>query len=204
MGTPVYHTLNEIPVICYSDADIPEVRPEEEYDITLRILRTEIDDISLLCSNLQDRINIINGNPVMNLTDFEKLSVQAVSSFYALDKDPEKVNELRNALYEVWYKAYEKRCTGWCMTDGITDSVKYILEKTIVCGDFDTGLTPDGNPIILSEWCHFHRVKFNRVDIRLSDVKQGIYSEYRKYPWMDYSRIHKITKPEKIDGTVCE
>lgn len=204
MGTPVYHTEKDIPLICRSDEEIPALRPEEDMDITLRILRTDIGEMSALCSNLKYRIDAINENMTYNLTDFEKLSVQAVSSIYAIDEDMEKVKALREALFDVWNKAYENRCTGWFKTEGVTEAVKYILEQTIICGDFEKGITVSGEPVILAEWCHFHRVQFSRIDVKLEDVKKEIFRKYREYPWMDYNRIHKITKPSKIDGIDCE
>lgn len=112
--------------------------------------------------------------------NFEKNSVQAVSSIYGIDIMQDNVDYCRTLLYAIWMARYRAFC-GYDPSEKCQSAVRYILFKNIVCGDtlerrYVTGFNENGKPeydgwIVFSEW-KFHNGTdtISRTDSYLDDM----------------------------------
>ena len=107
-----------------------------------------------------------------NPYDFDRYSVLAVSSIYGVDIMQDNTKECRRRLYAIWEKKYKSVCKKQC-NDDTRKSVKYILEKNILCGNALTLMCVDEHqndtdtPIIFPEWSLMLATKLKRRDFRL-------------------------------------
>ena len=107
-----------------------------------------------------------------NPYDFDRYSVLAVSSIYGVDIMQDNTEECRKRLYAIWEKEYKSVCKKQC-NDDTRKSVKYILEKNILCGNALTLMCVDEHqndtdiPIIFPEWSLMLGTKLKRRDFRL-------------------------------------
>ncbi len=107
-----------------------------------------------------------------NPYDFDRYSVLAVSSIYGVDIMQDNAEECRKRLYAIWEKEYKSVCKKQC-NDDTRKSVKYILEKNILCGNALTLMCVDEHqndtdtPIIFPEWSLMLGTKLKRRDFRL-------------------------------------
>lgn len=112
--------------------------------------------------------------------NFEKNSVQAVSSIYGIDIMQDNVDYCRTLLYGIWMGRYRAYC-GNEPSEKCQSAVKYILDRNIVCGDtlerrYVTGFDENEKPkydgwIVFSEW-KFHNGTdtISRSDCYLDDM----------------------------------
>lgn len=112
--------------------------------------------------------------------NYDKNSVQAVSSIYGIDILQDNVEYCRTLLYGIWLGRYRAFC-GKEPSEKCQASVRYILSKNIVCGDtlerrYVTGFNENSKPeyggwIVFSEW-KFHNGSdtITRVDCYLDDM----------------------------------
>ena len=104
--------------------------------------------------------------------DYERYSVLAVSSIYGVDIMQDNTEECHKRLYCIWEKAYKTVCKKQC-NDDTRKSVKYILQKNILCGNALTLMCVDENqkdtdiPIVFPEWSLMLSTKIKRRDFRL-------------------------------------
>lgn len=107
-----------------------------------------------------------------NPYDFDRYSVLAVSSIYGVDIMQDNAEECRKRLYDIWNNEYKAVCKKQCNED-TRKSVKYILEKNILCGNALTLKCVDEKqrdtkvPIIFPEWSLILGAKLKRRDFRL-------------------------------------
>ena len=107
-----------------------------------------------------------------NPYDFDRYSVLAVSSIYGVDIMQDNAKECRKRLFAIWEKEYKTVCKKQC-NDDTRKSVKYILEKNILCGNALTLMCVDEHqndtdtPIIFPEWSLMLATKLKRRDFRL-------------------------------------
>ena len=101
--------------------------------------------------------------------DYEKNSLLAVSSLYGVDILLDNVQICRDNLYQIWEKQYKAVCKREC-SDNVKRSIRFILERNIVCGNALTLMTVDENgkdtdvPIIFSEWAFVMGMNIQRQD----------------------------------------
>lgn len=104
--------------------------------------------------------------------DFDRYSVLAVSSIYGVDIMQDNTEECRKRLYCIWEKEYKTICKKQC-NDDTRKSVKYILQKNILCGNALTLMCVDEQqndtdiPIVFPEWSLMLGTKMKRRDFRL-------------------------------------
>lgn len=104
--------------------------------------------------------------------DYERYSVLAVSSIYGVDIMQDNTEECRKRLYCIWEKEYKTVCKKQC-NDDTRKSVKYILQKNILCGNALTLMCVDEQqndtdiPIVFPEWSLMLGTKMKRRDFRL-------------------------------------
>jgi hypothetical protein len=151
-----------------------------------------------------------------NPYDFDRYSVLAVSSIYGVDIMQDNTKECRRRLYTIWEKEYKSACKKQC-NDDTRKSVKYILEKNILCGNALTLMCVDEHqndtdtPIIFPEWSLMLATKLKRRDFRLDVLlKANEMPEQRQNTLFDaendinrYLSENPVTK-EYMAVPICE
>ncbi|MDO4378991.1 MAG: hypothetical protein Q4C64_07690 [Erysipelotrichia bacterium] len=140
-----------------------------------------------------------------NPYDFDRYSVLAVSSIYGVDIMQDNTEECRKRLYMIWDKEYKAVCKKQCAEDS-RKTVKYILNKNILCGNALTLMCVDEHqkdtdkPIIFSEWSLMAGTKLKRRDFRLDVLlkanekpKQKQCSLFEKDDTSEYLSINPVT-----------
>lgn len=118
------------------DAMLDLVKQETER-IESRFLEPACGTGNFLAEVLDRKLEVVNSRYGKSEADWERYSIIAVSSIYGIDILPDNVSKCRERLF----KPFEK------YRDEVRRSVKYILDRNIVCGD---ALSLKG--IIFSEW----------------------------------------------------
>lgn len=103
--------------------------------------------------------------------EFEINLFRAVSTIYGIDILMDNVIECRERLYSVCLNAYE-HLYGKDVNSNFLMSIKYILDKNIICGDSLNGVKdgPKAEPIMISQWNIISQTKVKRYDYALVDL----------------------------------
>ncbi len=104
--------------------------------------------------------------------EYEKQSVIAVTSIYGVELLADNTQACVDRLYEIWDDEYAKICKGEESED-VRNSVRYILEKNILCGNaltlkkVDEKGSDTEEPIVFAEWSFISGSLVKRKDYRL-------------------------------------
>lgn len=145
---------------------------QETQRIDSRFLEPACGDGNFLVEILRRKLAVVKANYKKNPADYEKYSVIAVTSIYGVDIMQDNVLDCRKRLYKIWNKEYTTNCKNEA-NDECRDSVKYILERNILCGNALSLMQVDENgkdtdkPIIFSEWSLVTGNSIKRRDFRL-------------------------------------
>ena len=138
---------------------------EREVNAMLDLVKQETDRIdsrflepacgtgNFLTEILTRKLAIVEKKYKRNQLDFERYSVIAISSMYGIDILEDNIAECRERLFDIfnklYMKIYKKKSKG-----SVRDSIKFILDKNIICGDALSLKTVGSNPIPItfSEW----------------------------------------------------
>ncbi|WP_195513425.1 SAM-dependent DNA methyltransferase [Turicibacter sanguinis] len=138
--------------------------------IESRFLEPAAGNGNFLIKILQRKLKVVHKRYKKNQLEYERYSFLAVSSIYGIDILEDNVKECRLRLFTYLKEQYDSLYKESCSQEFL-ESIKYLLEKNIICGDTLTGLKI-GNPpepIIFSEWTMInHYVK--RKDFAMCDL----------------------------------
>ena len=121
---------------------------------------------NFLAEILTRKLAVVTGKYKRFTGDWEKNSVLAVMSIYGVDILQDNVEECRERLFRLWEGQYSSVCKKECSED-CRKTIRYVLERNILCGDALTLLQNDGRPIIFSEWAMMGKGLVKRRDFRL-------------------------------------
>jgi hypothetical protein len=138
---------------------------EREVNAMLDLVKQETDRIdsrflepacgtgNFLAEILIRKLAIVEKRYRRNQLDFERYSIIAISSIYGIDILEDNIIECRERLFDIFNKQYMKIYKKKSK-DNVRDSVKFILDKNIICGDALSLKTVGSNPapITFSEW----------------------------------------------------
>lgn len=96
-------------------------------------------------------------------SDYERTLVVAVGSLYGIELLPDNASECRERLFQTasshYQTAFPKTFKTQCL-----NSVRYILQRNIICGDALSFKTVVGEDIVFSEWKAVNRSQIKRRD----------------------------------------
>ena len=138
---------------------------EREVNAMLDLVKQETDRIdsrflepacgtgNFLTEVLIRKLSIVEKKYKRNQLDFERYSVVAISSMYGVDILEDNIAECRERLFNIFNKKYMKIYKKKSK-DSVKDSIRFILDKNIICGDALSLKTVGSNPIPItfSEW----------------------------------------------------
>lgn len=138
-------------------------------------------------------------NPIPS--EFERQSVIAISSLYGVDLLSDNVECCKKRLYDYWLSEYENIC-GKVTNELCKKTIKYILDKNILCGNALTLKKVDSfcndleMPIIFSEWSFLSEQILQRKDYRFDKLVEG---EYEAVNIEKRKKISNKTKKGQLD-----
>lgn len=140
--------------------------------IDSRFLEPTCGEGNFLVEILKRKLKVVRVRYGANVDDFDKYSFLAVSSIYGVDLLEDNVricqNRLLNIFRDVYIDMYRKE-PDVCLSDAI----KYVLNRNILCGDALTLKTQSNTPIIFSEWSFVTGTRIKRRDFRLDEMLDG-------------------------------
>lgn len=138
---------------------------QETERIESRFLEPACGNGNFLAEILSRKLVIVKDRYRKSSYDFEKYSILAISSLYGVDILEDNAKECRERLFNIWYTLY-KKATKCIPDEECCKSVKFILNKNILCGDALTMKKSDGTPIVFSEWSIVIGSKIKRKNYR--------------------------------------
>lgn len=185
---------------------------QETERIESRFLEPACGNGNFLAEVLSRKLAVVKKRYGKSPADYEKYSVLAVTSIYGVELLADNAAECRERLFTLWDKAYtannKKQANDRCR-----ETVRYILDKNILCGDALTMLQTDGTPIIFAEWSLVTGNFLKRRDFRLDQLLEGhqeqmtldmqgweydeetdafIPAPIREYPLTDYRNVQEV------------
>ena len=122
---------------------------DESYRLDSRFLEPACGDGNFLIVILRRKLSLLKD--IKSQTEWEFKSLIAVGSCYGIDLLPDNAEACRERLFaEVMDQMIKKDCS-----DGYEESLRYMLQKNIVCGDALTYRTAEGKPITFCVSKHF-------------------------------------------------
>ena len=170
---------------------------DESERIDSRFLEPACGDGNFLIEILRRKLSTVASRYAKNTADFQKYTLQAVSSIYGIELLPDNAEQCRQRLFEFVVSAIKS-------DDEFQKNTYYLLQRNIVQGDALTYTAADGVPIVFSEWA-FIGDKVQRRDFQFDFLvkKEHQYSLFdeqgeakqfdepvREYPLVHYTKIY--------------
>ena len=187
---------------------------DESFRLDSRFLEPACGDGNFLIEILRRKLSLLQSvklsvmgfrstSVAFSQTEWEFKSLIAVGSCYGIDILADNAEACRERLFgEVIGQIGKKDTTG-----GYKESLRYMLQKNIVCGDALTYRTADGKPITFCEWTPIAGSKqFARRDFQFDFLvtqshqyslfdEQGQVQSFdepvRTYPPLHYTQLYK-------------
>ena len=162
------------------------------YDETIRIdarfLEPACGDGNFLIKILEKKLHIIGKKYKNSQVEYERYSVQAISSLYGIDILEDNVINCRKRLSSFFLQNYKKLFKDSSKNKFI-ESVNFILSLNIVWGDaISLKTTKDNKPIIFSEWSFISGSMIKRTDYSFSDLIS--YQPFAILKWDGNQLVH--------------
>lgn len=142
--------------------------------IESRFLEPACGDGNFLAEILRRKLAVCRekyGGPLTR-PDYEMWSVIAVMNIYGVELLADNAAACRKRLFTIWDEAYRANQKDSADSE-CRDTVRYILERNILCGDALTLKQDNGTPIIFAEWSFVGGTQVKRRDFRLDQMLEG-------------------------------
>lgn len=140
--------------------------------IESRFLEPACGTGNFLIKILERKLNVVDAVYRRMQYEWETRGFLAVSSIYGVELLPDNVTECRERLFEYFKTRYIAQFKTK-ISQRFLESVRFLLEKNIICGDALTLLTNEGQPIVFSEWSFVSGSKVQRRDFTMSNLLES-------------------------------
>ena len=144
--------------------------------IDSRFLEPACGDGNFLAEILTRKLEVVTKRYKKNPYDYERNALLAIGSIYGVDIMIDNVWDCRERLYNIWDKYYKKAVKKAEQNSEIRESVLYILNHNIICGNALTyhcvnekGENTE-DPIIFSQWAFATGPMIKREDYIFEDL----------------------------------
>ena len=179
---------------------------DESFRLDSRFLEPACGDGNFLIEILRRKLSLLRD--IKSPTEWEFQSLIAVGSCYGIELLEDNAEACRERLFaEVMGRMDKLDCTG-----GYEESLRYMLQKNIVCGDALTYRTADGKPITFSEWTPIAgSMQFSRRDFQFDFLvnqthqyslfdEQGEAQSFdepvKSYPPIHYTQLYRYEEQD--------
>lgn len=148
---------------------------QETERIDSRFLEPACGTGNFLTEILKRKLRIVESRYGKCQLEYERNSVLAVSSIYGIELLPDNVIVCRQRLFDITHQNHSGLFKEIVKTEFL-DTIQYILDKNIICGDALTLKTvgPHPKPIIFSEWSPVNGSMIKRRDFILSFLVERV------------------------------
>ena len=152
--------------------------------IDSRFLEPACGDGNFLVEILRRKLAVVKSRYGKNPPDYEFYAVIAITSIYGVDILQDNVNDCQERLYKIFNDQYTDICKKDANNE-TRETVRFILERNILCGNALDLKTTDGEPIVFSEWSAVNGFFIKRRDFRLDEMLEGHQSGfmYEMFDW---------------------
>ncbi len=174
---------------------------DESFRLDSRFLEPACGDGNFLIEILRRKLSLLSS--VKSPTEWEFKSLIVVGSCYGIELLEDNAEACQQRLFaEVKEQIGKKNCT-----QGYEESLRYMLQKNIVCGDALTYRTAEGKPITFCEWTPIAgSMQFSRRDFQFDFLvnqthqyslfdEQGEAQSFdepvRSYPPLHYTQLYR-------------
>ena len=171
---------------------------QETERIDSRFLEPACGNGNFLTVVLERKLAVVGKRYGRSQLDFERYAVLAVSSIYGIDILEDNVRQCRDRLYSIFDRDFYSRLFENSSKDKCRESVRFILERNIICGDALTLKTVGEKPgyIVFSEWSPVNGSMLKRRDFTFHGLLA--HEEVRELPlFSDLGEDVFIPTPEK-------
>lgn len=165
---------------------------KEAYKIETTFLEPSCGNGNFLIAVLKRKMRTVVEQFYDNKLNFEIYTLVAVSSIYGIDIQEDNIKESRKRILRSVVNIIKKVFNDE-PTSRLLKSIRFILNKNILCGDFLSCKLANGEPILLSEWKITDNYYFRRKDFLLEhslvNEMQNIQSNYIYYKWLKEIKI---------------
>lgn len=174
---------------------------QETERIDSRFLEPACGNGNFLSEIINRKLNIIENKYKKSQIEYERYTFIAISSIYGIDLLNDNVSSCRERLYNICIDKYKKIYKSKCKKM-FANTIKYVLDKNIVCGDALTMLNLNKTPIVFSEWSMVSGSMIKRRDYVFTEMvtyaetgKSSINSDIQKPAFLvnsvkEYPAIH--------------
>ena len=179
---------------------------DESFRLDSRFLEPACGDGNFLIEILRRKLSLLKD--IKSPTECEFQSLIAVGSCYGIELLEDNAEACRERLFaEVMGRMDKLDCTG-----GYEESLRYMLQKNIVCGDALTYRTADGKPITFCEWTPIAgSMQFSRRDFQFDFLvnqthqyslfdEQGEAQSFdepiKSYPPIHYTQLYRYEEQD--------
>ena len=179
---------------------------DESFRLDSRFLEPACGDGNFLIEILRRKLSLLKD--IKSPTEWEFQSLIAVGSCYGIELLEDNAEACRLLLFtEVREQMVKKYCT-----QGYEESLRYMLQKNIVCGDALTYRTADGKPITFCEWTPIAgSMQFSRRDFQFDFLvnqthqyslfdEQGEAQSFdepiKSYPPIHYTQLYRYEEQD--------
>ena len=147
---------------------------QETNRIESRFLEPACGTGNFIVEVLRRKLDVVESLYNKSKLKYERYAVLAISSIYGIDILEDSVIYCRERLFnyfnEQYTKLYGKKCSEACR-----NSIKFILERNILCGDSLTMQTVTGkeSSIVFSEWSAVNTSMLKRRDYSLASLLES-------------------------------
>ena len=144
--------------------------------IDSRFLEPACGDGNFLAEILSRKLEVVTKRYKKSPYDYERNSLLAVGSLYGVDIMIDNVQDCRERLFRIWEKYYKKAVKKADQNEDIKESVIYILNRNIICGNalsyhcVDDNSEDTGEPIIFSQWAFATGPMIKREDYAFEEL----------------------------------
>jgi hypothetical protein len=150
--------------------DMLDLVKNETERIESCFLEPACGDGNFLAPILERKLDVVKKKYSKSQTEFERMSLLAVSSIYGVELLQDNVEACIDRLYKIINDLYTKLYKDKC-TEKFRTSIKFILKRNILQGDALTLKKPDGMEyIIFSEWSLVNGSKIKRRDFEYREL----------------------------------
>ena len=145
---------------------------ETAYDPAARFLEPACGNGNFLEAIIERKLSTVAKEHTTQGT-FEFWVIRALTTTHGVDISPDNVEEARERLHMQILSFYSDERNTWTPKPGFHDSVSYVLETNIVCGDTLNG----ADDIVFVEYIPHGTAKYSGKAWRFSDLLEDAQNE---------------------------
>lgn len=150
------------------DAMLDLVKGETER-IESRFLEPACGDGNFLIEVLRRKLIVVAKKYGKIQLEYERHLFLAIASLYGIDLLPDNIADCRDRLFAAANKAYTTKFKTKSR-DSVRESIRYVLERNVVCGDALSMKDNAGKPIVFPEWSLVSGGKVKRCDFAFDSL----------------------------------